>query len=329
MTRFNAFLLCDNHRIRGDCREERSLTFSLTVFAALMLGSQVVTAETLYVADFFDPPSAGRIERVTTDGGVRQVVREVGAGLRGIAVDVSSNSLFWTDVDSDRIERVDLNAPSGASSGVVTTGLDFPQDLDLSGSAGKLFRAEPTPEQVKASNLDGSARSVLFSANTVAIGVDDVNGRIYSEDRSTSSIVRSNFDGREFQEIISDVPIANDIATPSDEDGDHPKRLDQMLARVLHKAGFTGRIERTLRQRLGRQIDPELADLGRLLFSTRSWVYTMTTRAPGAIRPPLVSAIRSRWRSGWTTTTSLARTGSAHATSGAHQWLPIPSFIRP
>ena len=54
--------------------------------------------------------------------------------------------------------------------------------------------------------------------------------------------------------------------TPSDDDGDHPKRLDQMLARVLHKAGFTGRIERTLRQRLGRQIDPELADLGRLLF---------------------------------------------------------------
>ena len=96
---------------------------------------------------------------------VRQVVREVGGGLRGIAVDVSSNSLFWTDVDSDRIERVDLNAPSGASSGVVTTGLAFPQDLDLSVSAGKLFWAElRTQSVVEASNLDGSARSVLFSA---------------------------------------------------------------------------------------------------------------------------------------------------------------------
>lgn len=215
MTRFKAFLLGDNHRIRGDCRVRPWLTFSLAVFAALMLGSQVVTAETLYVANFFDPPSAGRIERVSADGGVRQVVREVGGGLRGIAVDVRSNSLFWTDVDSDRIERVDLNAPSGASSGVVTTSLVFPQDLDVSVTAGKLFWAEAGQNRVEASNLDGSARSVLFSAVTTAIGVDDVNGKIYSENRSTAgrgSIVRSNFDGTEFEEVISDVPTAVDIA---------------------------------------------------------------------------------------------------------------------
>lgn len=214
MSSFKAFPLGDHHRMGGDRRLRRWLTFSLAVFAALILGSQVVTAETLYVVNFFDPPSAGRIERVTADG-TRQVVREVGAGLRAIAVDVSSNSLFWSDVDSDRIERVDLKAASGASSGVVTTGLDFPQDLDLSVSAGKLFWAEPGLERVEASNLDGTARSVLFSAITVAIGVDEVNGKIYSEDRTTSSIVRSNFDGTEFQEIIRGVPIANDIAIDS------------------------------------------------------------------------------------------------------------------
>jgi len=43
-------------------------------------------------------------------------------------------------------------------------------------------------------------------------------------------------------------------------------QLDRDLAAVLHQAGFTGRIESTLEQRIGHRIDPQLADLGRLLW---------------------------------------------------------------
>jgi cytochrome c peroxidase len=42
--------------------------------------------------------------------------------------------------------------------------------------------------------------------------------------------------------------------------------LDRSLARMLHKAGFTGRVESTLQRRLGRPVNPKLADLGRLLW---------------------------------------------------------------
>ena len=42
--------------------------------------------------------------------------------------------------------------------------------------------------------------------------------------------------------------------------------IDDELARVLAENGFTGRIESTLEARLGRKIDPMLADLGRHLF---------------------------------------------------------------
>ena len=42
--------------------------------------------------------------------------------------------------------------------------------------------------------------------------------------------------------------------------------LDQTLIDVLDKAGFTGKVESTLEARLRRQIDPGLAELGRLLF---------------------------------------------------------------
>jgi cytochrome c peroxidase len=42
--------------------------------------------------------------------------------------------------------------------------------------------------------------------------------------------------------------------------------IDSTLADVLRREGFTGTIESTLQTRLGRQVDPQLAELGRLLF---------------------------------------------------------------
>src|SRR5512141_3099167 len=42
--------------------------------------------------------------------------------------------------------------------------------------------------------------------------------------------------------------------------------LDKELQAVLRQAGFTGRIESTLEQRLGRRLDLPLADLGRNLW---------------------------------------------------------------
>jgi cytochrome c peroxidase len=47
---------------------------------------------------------------------------------------------------------------------------------------------------------------------------------------------------------------------------DYASQLDRTLIRVLRDAGFTGNVETTLEARLGRRIDPDLADLGRLLF---------------------------------------------------------------
>ncbi len=47
--------------------------------------------------------------------------------------------------------------------------------------------------------------------------------------------------------------------------------LDEELQAVLREAGFTGRIESTLEQRLGRRLDLPLADLGRMM-----WFDTLT-----------------------------------------------------
>jgi cytochrome c peroxidase len=59
--------------------------------------------------------------------------------------------------------------------------------------------------------------------------------------------------------------IALDIQSAQAE-GDDTSRLDQSLSRVLRDAGFTGKVEASLKTRLGRPINPKMAALGRLLF---------------------------------------------------------------
>jgi cytochrome c peroxidase len=46
--------------------------------------------------------------------------------------------------------------------------------------------------------------------------------------------------------------------------------LDRQLTATLHAAGFTGRVEQSLPQRLGRPVNRQLADLGRLLWFDKS-----------------------------------------------------------
>ena len=49
-------------------------------------------------------------------------------------------------------------------------------------------------------------------------------------------------------------------------EGNGPPGLNVALTRVLRNASFTGNIEATLETRLGRSVDPALAEVGRLLF---------------------------------------------------------------
>jgi len=63
--------------------------------------------------------------------------------------------------------------------------------------------------------------------------------------------------------VIAAIAAAGSRAMAHEE---KPTTLDRRLERTLERAGFTGRIESTLETRLGRPVNPDLADVGRLLF---------------------------------------------------------------
>jgi cytochrome c peroxidase len=75
--------------------------------------------------------------------------------------------------------------------------------------------------------------------------------------------------------IINSVAVALFVAlthlvTPPAARADAPgAEVDRALAGVLKAHGFTGRMQEQLEVRLGRKIDPDRADLGRLLFFDR------------------------------------------------------------
>jgi cytochrome c peroxidase len=62
------------------------------------------------------------------------------------------------------------------------------------------------------------------------------------------------------------VVIAAGVALSGPASAAHDGELDLDLSVVLRKAGFTGRVESTLQNRLRRPVNAGLADLGRLLF---------------------------------------------------------------
>jgi cytochrome c peroxidase len=74
-------------------------------------------------------------------------------------------------------------------------------------------------------------------------------------------------DGRSNDRSSRDADDGRSKGHSDDRSNGHSEgQLDADLKRVLKAAKFTGRIESTLEARLGRRINPQLADLGRLLW---------------------------------------------------------------
>ena len=66
--------------------------------------------------------------------------------------------------------------------------------------------------------------------------------------------------------LLALVSVGVVVLTPRTAASTGDDALNEQLSAVLNQHGFTGRIGLSLEQRLGRKIDNQLADLGRLAF---------------------------------------------------------------
>jgi hypothetical protein len=162
---------------------------------------------------YFAHKAAYIIERVNLDGTERETVI-TDAYPVGLALDVSSEKIYWTDYtyDNPRIRRANFDGTGvedlfSASSGCDLTGIV----LDL--AAGHLYWAERMDQQIWRGNLAGGYATLILQC-WAGIGhpwdLALVGGRIYWTVGGShgNAIVSASTDGSDVQVLVSDLPHA-------------------------------------------------------------------------------------------------------------------------
>ena len=109
----------------------------------------------------------------------------------------SGRMMYWTDKDSAKIQR--MNLESGCVEDILTSaeGLVDPRGLAIDVASEKMYWADSTTGVIHRSNLDGSGDMQLVTGLSFPadIALDTDNGRIYFAESNLSRIRRVNIDG--------------------------------------------------------------------------------------------------------------------------------------
>jgi hypothetical protein len=188
------------------------VSYCLALFACC---STTTAEEFLYFVDVFAPSfEDGKIQRIQTDGTNSITVANLDSRLRGLAINPSSQELFWSNVElGATIQRAAADNPVPQT--IVSAGLRFPIDLSIDESGGRLYWIDRITETIESIAFDGSDRRVdVNGVQGAAMDVDAVNGKIYFEHRLSADrgeIRRANLDGTGLETIVSDVPTATSL----------------------------------------------------------------------------------------------------------------------
>ncbi|MBP3191243.1 T9SS type A sorting domain-containing protein [Natronogracilivirga saccharolytica] len=80
--------------------------------------------------------------------------------VKGVAIDLASGHLYWTETDNDRIRRANLD---GSQTEDFLTGLEQPEGLSIDVANGMIYWNEPNAGKIRAAGLDGKAPEDLFT----------------------------------------------------------------------------------------------------------------------------------------------------------------------
>lgn len=115
----------------------------------------------------------------------------------GIAYDWITNKIYWTDMESNRIEVVKTDG--SMRSLLIWDGLDSPRDIILDPIAGYMYWSSwGSNPKIERAAMDGTMRSVIVQSNLtwpIGLTIDYWGGKLYWADGGTKTIEYSNFDG--------------------------------------------------------------------------------------------------------------------------------------
>jgi DNA-binding beta-propeller fold protein YncE len=121
----------------------------------------------------------------------------------GIAVDKSSQMLYWINHTGMKIQR--SNTDGTNLEDLVTTGLSSLVGIDVDHSGEKVYWADSGTQKIQRANLDGSSVQDLVTGliGLADIAVDSLGGKIYWADKVARKIQRANLDGTAVEDLIT------------------------------------------------------------------------------------------------------------------------------
>ena len=155
-----------------------------------------------------------KIQRADLDGSNIEDIVTGKQNLRGLAVDVENEELYWTVAWDTyhpqaiaKIQRATLN---GANEQDIVSGVETPQAIALDVADNKVYWTDYGTRRIQRANLDGSNMQDLVSQVTSPWGlaIDALGGKIYwtlawNRDTPVQKIQRANLDGSNVEDLIT------------------------------------------------------------------------------------------------------------------------------
>ena len=122
----------------------------------------------------------------------------------GIALNVESNRIYWTDRGRDAIGSAELDGSNIQY--IVTTGLDNTVGLRLDKAEQKLYWADWGTDKIQRCNLDGSGIEDIITTGLTSpydVAFLPAEGKLYWTDYGDGTIKRSDMDGQNVETIVN------------------------------------------------------------------------------------------------------------------------------
>ena len=177
------------------------LAYSGSAIADVVAGEQVTVRITMKKQGDKIYWMDNTIRRALLDGSqIEDLVRIGSNAAAGLALDVSSDKMYWAEYYADKIRRANLD---GSQIEDLAVKLDNPVWLVLDAVGGKMYWIETG--KIRRANLDGSQIEDLITTGLdepAGLALDVSSGKMYWTDQGTSKIQRANLDGSQIENLI-------------------------------------------------------------------------------------------------------------------------------
>jgi DNA-binding beta-propeller fold protein YncE len=119
---------------------------------------------------------------------------------QGVAVDPSSNRIYWADSGDNKISYASLDGGGGSALNTTGATVDLPIGIAIDPAAGRIYWMNTAGKKVSYANLDGSGGGDLNTGaatfdNAQGIAIDPAAGKVYWTNVYGQSISYANLDG--------------------------------------------------------------------------------------------------------------------------------------